>query len=38
MEDMAKKMAKNLLANGVSPDIIAKSSGLPLKKIKALIN
>ena len=30
------EMAKNLLANGVSPEIIAKSSGLSLDKVKGL--
>jgi predicted transposase/invertase (TIGR01784 family) len=31
------EMAKNLLANGVSPEIIAKSSGLSVDDIHALI-
>jgi hypothetical protein len=31
-------MARELLANGVSPDIIAKSSGLPMDAIKTLMN
>jgi hypothetical protein len=31
-------MAKGLLANGVPPDIIAKSADLPLEAVKALIN
>jgi hypothetical protein len=31
-------MARNLLLNGVSPDIIAKSSGLPLTRIRSLVN
>ena len=31
-------MAKELLAEGVSPDIIARSSGLPLDTLKALMN
>jgi hypothetical protein len=30
-------MARALLANGVPPDIIAKSARLPLKAVKALI-
>ncbi|MDR1731552.1 MAG: hypothetical protein LBR61_05605 [Synergistaceae bacterium] len=33
-----EEMAKNLLADGVPPDIIAKSAGLPVEKIQALIN
>jgi predicted transposase/invertase (TIGR01784 family) len=32
------EVARNLLANGVSPDIIAKSAGLTLDKIQALMN
>jgi hypothetical protein len=38
MKEMAKEMAKNLLANGVSVDLIAKSAGLPVEKIRALMN
>jgi predicted transposase/invertase (TIGR01784 family) len=37
-EEMMKEMAKNLLLNGVSPDVIAKSAGLSLEKIQALGN
>ncbi|GHV40744.1 hypothetical protein FACS1894187_21940 [Synergistales bacterium] len=37
-EEMAKKMARNLLAKGISPDVIAESAGLPLEKIQALLN
>ncbi len=33
-----EEMARNLLANGVSPDIIARSAGLPLEKIRSLMN
>jgi predicted transposase/invertase (TIGR01784 family) len=33
-----REMAKELLANGVPPDIIAKSAGLPLDQIKGLMN
>jgi hypothetical protein len=33
-----KEMAKNLLARGVSPDIVAESSGLSRDDIKALMN
>jgi hypothetical protein len=29
------EMAKNLLAEGFPPEVIAKSSGLPLDEIKA---
>jgi predicted transposase YdaD len=32
------EVARNLLANGVSPDIIAKSAGLPREKIQELMN
>jgi predicted transposase/invertase (TIGR01784 family) len=31
-------MARNLLAQGIAPEIIAKSAGLPLEKIQALRN
>ena len=31
-------IARNCLANGISPDIIAKSTGLPVKKIQSLAN
>ncbi|GHV47383.1 hypothetical protein FACS1894204_10710 [Synergistales bacterium] len=37
-EETTKKMARNLLANGVSLDVIAKSADLPLEKIQALMN
>jgi len=37
-EEMAREMAKNLLANGVSPEIIAKSAGKPVEEIRKLIN
>jgi hypothetical protein len=33
-----KEMARGLLVSGVSPDVIAKTSGLPLDTVKALIN
>jgi hypothetical protein len=36
--EMAKKMAKNLLTKGVSPEIIAQSAGLPLEQIQSLAN
>jgi predicted transposase/invertase (TIGR01784 family) len=32
------EVARNLLVNGVSPDIIAKSAGLPQEKIRELMN
>jgi hypothetical protein len=38
VEKGKEEMARNLLANGVSPDVIAKSAGLPLKKIRTLMN
>jgi predicted transposase/invertase (TIGR01784 family) len=37
-EEMARELAKNLLANGVSPDVIAKSAGLPLNQIQSMMN
>ena len=40
-QGMAKgkeEMARSLLANGISPDIIAQSAGLPVEQIRALIN
>ena len=33
-----EKMARNLLANGISPEVIAQSAGLPLERIQALVN
>lgn len=33
-----EEMARSLLANGVSPDIIARSAGLPLEKIHSLMH
>ncbi|GHV40798.1 hypothetical protein FACS1894187_22040 [Synergistales bacterium] len=33
-----KEMARNLLSNGVPPDIIAKSSGLSMNDIQCLMN
>jgi predicted transposase/invertase (TIGR01784 family) len=38
MEKGIEKMARNLMANGISPDVIAKSAGLPLEKIQSLLN
>ena len=38
IEKGVEKLAKSLLANGVSPDIIARSSGLPLDAVKAMMN
>ncbi|MDR3166168.1 MAG: hypothetical protein LBU13_11415, partial [Synergistaceae bacterium] len=35
-EEGMEEMARNLLANGIPPDIIAQSAGLPLEKIQAL--
>jgi predicted transposase/invertase (TIGR01784 family) len=32
------EVARNLLARGVSPDIIAESAGLPVEKIRELMN
>jgi hypothetical protein len=33
-----EEMARSLLASGVSPDLIAKSAGLPVERIRALMN
>jgi predicted transposase/invertase (TIGR01784 family) len=33
-----EEMARNLIASGISPDIIAKSAGLPLERIQSLVN
>ncbi|MDR1873709.1 MAG: hypothetical protein LBQ90_01665 [Synergistaceae bacterium] len=38
MEKGKLEMARNLLADGVSPDIIARSAGLPPEQIRSLIN
>jgi predicted transposase YdaD len=38
MAECQKNMAKSFLANGVSPEIVAKSSGLSLKKVLSLAN
>ena len=38
MEKGKEEMAKNLLTNGVSPDIIAKSAGLTVEQVRRLIN
>ncbi|MDR1481084.1 MAG: hypothetical protein LBI74_00490, partial [Synergistaceae bacterium] len=32
------ELARNLLTNGVSPDVIAKSAELPIEKIRELMN
>jgi hypothetical protein len=32
------EMARNLLRRGVAPDVVAESAGLPLDKIRALLN
>jgi hypothetical protein len=37
-ERTKEEMAKNLLANGVPPDVIAKSAKFPLDKIQRLMN
>jgi predicted transposase/invertase (TIGR01784 family) len=38
IEKGKEEMARSLLANGVSPDVIAKSAGLPVEQIRALAN
>ena len=37
-EQATFEIAKNFLTNGVTPDVIAKSTGLPVEKIQSLIN
>ncbi|MDR3254345.1 MAG: hypothetical protein LBT31_02085 [Synergistaceae bacterium] len=37
-EEMAREMARNLLADGVSPDIVAKSASMSVEQIRALAN
>jgi predicted transposase/invertase (TIGR01784 family) len=32
------EMARSLLANGVSPDIIAKSAGLSIEQVRNMMN
>ncbi|MDR1508887.1 MAG: hypothetical protein LBS53_04550, partial [Synergistaceae bacterium] len=36
--EMAREMARNLLRRGIAPDVIAESAGLPLDKIRTLMN
>ncbi|MDR1874902.1 MAG: hypothetical protein LBQ90_07845 [Synergistaceae bacterium] len=38
MEAGMEKMVRSFLANGVSPEIAAKSAGWSLKDVKALMN
>ena len=38
IEKGKEDMAKELIANGVSPDVIAKSAGLPVERVRALVN
>ena len=37
-EEGKEEMAKNLLAKGISPDIIAQSAGMPIERVRALVN
>ncbi|GHS87877.1 hypothetical protein AGMMS49957_08500 [Synergistales bacterium] len=37
-EEGKREMARNLLANGFTPDVIAKSAGLPLEQIQGMMN
>jgi predicted transposase YdaD len=37
-EEARVEIARNFLTNGVSPDIIAQSTGLPIERIRSLIN
>jgi Holliday junction resolvase len=37
-EEARVEIARNCLTNGVSPDIIAQSTGLPIERIRSLIN
>jgi hypothetical protein len=36
-EETSLNIAKNLLADGLSPERVAKNTGLPLRKVKALL-
>ena len=38
MEEKAKNMARKLLADGVSPEVIAKNAGWPVERVRALVN
>jgi predicted transposase/invertase (TIGR01784 family) len=38
IEKGKEEMARNLLLNGFSPDVITQSAGLPLEKIQSLVN
>ncbi|MDR2174614.1 MAG: hypothetical protein LBO82_01590, partial [Synergistaceae bacterium] len=37
-EEGKLEVARNLLASGMPPEVIAKSAGLPLERIRGLIN
>jgi len=38
IEQGKAEMARNLLANGISPDIIAKSAGLSVEQVRSMMN
>ena len=38
MEEKAKNMAKKLLADGVPPEVIARSAEWPVERVRALVN
>ncbi|MDR1732532.1 MAG: hypothetical protein LBR61_10625 [Synergistaceae bacterium] len=38
MQEGRQEMAKNLLADGVPPEIIAKSSGLSVEQVRSLVH
>ncbi len=37
-EKCKEEIVRNLLANGVAPDVIAKSAGVPIERVHALVN
>ncbi len=37
-EERIAEVVKNLLANGVSPDVIAKSADMPIERVRTLLN
>ena len=38
MEEKAKNMARKLLADGVPPEVIARSAEWPVERVRALVN
>jgi len=37
-EEGKEEVARKLLANGVSPDVVAKSTGFPVERVRTLVN